>query len=700
MGATVREIHPVVGYRLPRHRHGCFIALMSTPEKRLFVCSCDRTMPLDIDAIGRACGRPVSSHNQLCRAEIDNAREAAAGGGNLQICCTQEAPVFDDVIAETGNLASVSYVNIRETAGWSDEAGAATPKIAALIAAATIEGDPTRTVNVRSEGRVLVYGEPNLALDIARQLSNRLNVTALLMPPGEGLPPARTSFPVFSGRLSALSGSLGAFRATIDNYAIALPSSRAALEFGPGKNGVEHQADLIVDLSGGQPLISGGDTRDGYFRPDPGNPAAVQKALFDAVDLVGEFEKPIYVAFTDTLCAHSRSEVTGCTRCLDLCPASAIAPAGDQVAIDPLICAGCGTCASVCPTGAASYDLPSAQTLYQQLRVLLQTYSQAGGSNPVILFHDATDGAEMIGMISRVGRGLPARVLPVELNEVTQLSFDLLASTLAYGAEKILILASAHRTERLTGLQQQTDYLETLLTGLGYDSGAISIIDERDPDVLEETLYGIEPRQHREAASFLPIGGRRSLSSMAMHHLHKMAPAPVDLVTLPDGAPFGAVSIDAEGCTLCLACVGACPTGALSDNPDAPLLRFTEQACIQCGLCRNTCPESVMTLEPRMNFASSANSGVILKEEEAFECVSCGKPFGAKSSVERTIERLVKHPMFADNDSALDRLRMCEECRVMAQFSAEQPLAQGTARRTRTTEDYLRGRADDTDDNC
>ena len=104
-----------------------------------------------------------------------------------------------------------------------------------------------------------------------------------------------------------------------------------------------------------------------------------------------------------------------------------------------------------------------------------------------------------------------------------------------------------------------------------------------------------------------------------------------------------------------------------------------------------------MTLEPRVNFASSANSGIILKEEEPFECVSCGKPFGARSSVERTIERLVKHPMFAGNDAALNRLRMCEECRVTAQFSAEQPMAQGTQRKTRTTDDYLSGKAGEDD---
>ena len=205
---------------------------MSTPEKRLFVCSCDRTMKLDTDAIGRACGRAVSSHNQLCRAEIDNVRTAAASGDDLHICCTQEAPVFNDVIAEAGNQTAVAYVKSRETAGCADEAGAATPKIAALIAAETVDSDPTRTVSVRSEGRVLVYGEPDLAMEIAGQLNSRLSVTAILMPPGDALPPARTNFPVFRQRSSSLSGSLGAFSATIDDYAAALPSSRAALAFG------------------------------------------------------------------------------------------------------------------------------------------------------------------------------------------------------------------------------------------------------------------------------------------------------------------------------------------------------------------------------------------------------------------------------------------------------------------------------------
>src|SRR5690606_15981339 len=121
------------------------------------------------------------------------------------------------------------------------------------------------------------------------------------------------------------------------------------------------------------------EKRDGYLRADPGDPAAVQRALFDIADLVGDFDKPRYVKFRAELCAHSRSRKTGCTRCLDVCPTGAIASAGDVVEIDPLVCAGCGSCASVCPTGAATYQFPATESVFERLRTLLGAYGDAGG---------------------------------------------------------------------------------------------------------------------------------------------------------------------------------------------------------------------------------------------------------------------------------------------------------------------------------
>ena len=53
---------------------------------------------------------------------------------------------------------------------------------------------------------------------------------------------------------------------------------------------------------------------------------------------------------------------------------------------------------------------------------------------------------------------------------------------------------------------------------------------------------------------------------------------------LPAGSPYGRIDVDIAGCMLCLACVGACPVAALSDNPERPQLSFTEAACVECGI--------------------------------------------------------------------------------------------------------------------
>ncbi|MDH8206515.1 hypothetical protein QIG19_27555, partial [Klebsiella pneumoniae] len=74
-----------------------------------------------------------------------------------------------------------------------------------------------------------------------------------------------------------------------------------------------------------------------------------------------------------------------------------------------------GSCASACPTGAASYSLPSADALMRRLRTLLQTYRKAGGEQAVVLFHDGDHGEPLIDALARFGDGLPANVLPVRV---------------------------------------------------------------------------------------------------------------------------------------------------------------------------------------------------------------------------------------------------------------------------------------------
>jgi ferredoxin len=671
-----------------------FVTAMTDSNRHLLICSCDDTIPLDAGAIRRGCRNEPTTATQLCRAEIDRFRAIAAAENPLTVGCTQQAALFSEVAAESGRADPIQFVNIRESAGWSSEAVQAGPKIAALLAAAAEPTPPVPSIHLESGGVILICGRDEAAVEAGNLLKDHLDVTVLIEPPAAIVPPRSADFPVAKGKVRNAGGHLGAFEVMVDDFAEALPSSRRALAFGRSRDGARSSCDIILDLTGGTAFFPAADLRDGYLRADPGNPAATLQAVLRARDLVGTFEKPRYITYDAGLCAHSRSRLVGCTRCLDLCPTAAIAPAGDQVAIDPNICAGCGQCAAACPTGAASYAVPPEDALMRKLRAMLMAFREAGGEQPIVLVHDDSHGVPLIDALARFGDGLPAHVLPFAVNEITQVGLESIAAAFAYGASAMRFLLRARPLHDVSGLVRTMALADPILTGLGFGTGRIATIETDDPDQLGEALRVIPalPPAPRPS-SFRPLGAKRSVLRFALNELHRSAPNPAGIVPLPKGAPFGAVEIEADGCTLCLSCVSACPTGALRDDPERPTLRFVEDACVQCGLCQATCPEKVITLRPQIDFDAARAPARILKQEEPFCCIRCSKPFGVKSTIERVAAKLEgKHWMYSGPSRRLDLIKMCDDCRVA--FVTEQGFDPygAPARTVRTTDDYLRER--------
>ena len=628
----------------------------------VLACTCDATMTLDARALAQA-GGEIRLADQLCRRGIAAYRAALAEGRPVTVGCTQEAPLFQEIADEAG--AAPVFANIRETAGWSEASGVG-PKMAALLAAAAVVLPEPMMVSLHSEGVALVYGRDETAIAVARRLADTLDVTVLLTKPDTVTPPSRAEFPVLRGTIRSARGYLGTFDITVDDYAAALPSSRDALRWEDSRNGAVSKCDILIDLSGNAPLFSAHDLRDGYLRADPARAEDVERVIGAAAKLVGSFDKPRYVNFTESLCAHSRNTKIGCTNCLDACPTGAITPAGNVVSISAEICAGCGACASVCPTGAATYALPGADHLTQKLRTLISVYASAGGKSPVVLLHDADHGRALIEACARFGRGLPANVLPLEVNEITQIELGLVAAAYAYGAAGLVVLARAKPKHDLGSLYRLAELADAITTPLGLPS--LRILETDDPDALTDLTSGASVAA---PSRFLPMTGGRHLAQTALKELHR-ASGKTAAVPLPVGAPFGKVVLDGAACTLCLACVSACPASALLDDPTAPALRFQEDACVQCGMCKATCPEKAITLSPRLDLTAWAGGAVTLKREEPYHCIKCAKPFGVKSTIERIVAKLAgKHWMYSGaNAPQLDLIRMCDDCRVETTMNA------------------------------
>lgn len=666
---------------------------LEQPAKTILICSCEDTMRLDVAAIKRGCGNcDIKSFRHLCGAELDHFRAETKAEGPLTVACTYQQSLFAE---EAGDSASVAFVNIRETAGWSTEGAQAGPKMAALLAASAVQAPDYPLVALASDGVILIYGRDAAAIEAGRLLSDHLDVTVMLREePGEIISPLATPFPVVKGTIRNARGHFGAFELTIDDYARPHPSSRDHYVFEPPRNGVTSRCDIVLDLSGERPLFPAHDLRDGYLRADPKDLGAMLRAILSARDLVGRFDKPKYIEFTPDLCAHSRSNLTGCHRCLDLCPTNAITPAGNHVAIDAEICAGCGQCAAACPTGAASYALPPADVQLHTIRTMLLAYHQAGGSSPVLLLHDGPHGTPLIDALARHGDGLPAEVIPLAVNEVTQVGLEAVIGAFAYGAAAFRFLLRGKPRHDVTGLTRTIDMAETILAGLGFEGRRVAAIETDDPESMLEQLRGIERLAAvKTPATFRTVGKRRDLLRFALSELHRLAPKPVDVIALPQGSPIGAVSVDTGGCTLCLSCVSVCPTGALRDDPEHPVLKFVEDACVQCGLCQSTCPEKVITLKPQIDFRAGRAPAIVIKEEEPALCIRCGTAFGVKSTIDRIAAKLEgRHWMYPAGDKRLDAIRMCADCRVIVMSEQQFDPFAGVPERAppRTTEDYLR----------
>ncbi|MEO8281758.1 MAG: 4Fe-4S binding protein, partial [Ideonella sp.] len=507
-----------------------------------------------------------------------------------------------------------------------------TPKIAALLAAAQLpEPEPVPTVSYQSAGRVLVVGAADHAQRAAALLGDKLDVTILLPSAGGRLAQQRDAA-VCEGRVDSITGWLGAFRvswtsanpidldlctrcnACIDvcpenaidfSYQIDLSlckSHRACVAACEAVGAIDFQReprqqndafDLVLDL-GRDALFRMHQPPQGYLHvAAPASEGALLAAALKMREWVGEFEKPKFFQYKAKICAHSRNEVVGCRACIDVCSAQAIrsdaslkgrvlgsgAAAGDPpggIIVEPHLCVGCGACTTVCPSGAISYATPRPAEQGRRIRTMLSTYTRAGGKDAVVLVHSQQAGADHLLALGRAARsdrsvrGLPLRVLPLDVWHTASVGIDLWLTAVAHGASQVWVLMTDEEAPQYrAAVAEQMAVAEAIVQGLGFDGEHFRIVEAASLKELDSSLRQPPAQSVARPGTFSVQSDKRATLDLAIDHLLSQASLRPDAIDLPGGAgrpisPFGNLLVDTERCTMCLSCVSACPEAALA----------------------------------------------------------------------------------------------------------------------------------------
>jgi len=546
-----------------------------------------------------------------------------------------------------------------------NDSGVQQARLAALAAGLAGEATPTSLVSFSSSGVLAMVGPLPSALAVAEDLKE---VDACLIVATDGGDPGKTdireiggrSIPIVYGKPTAIAGFLGKFEITIvrDDSEIDLAK---AMELPGGA------VDMVLDLLR-EPLLTAELLPPGYFAPR-GDGIALDAACRSIQGLTGQFEKPQYVLYDPDICAHGARGITGCRRCLDVCPADALSTAGERISVEAHLCQGMGSCSSACPTGALSYAYPNRVNTLNGLRRALAEFRKQGEPIADVVFFGGEANAPSL---SNCLQHLPDHVIPWKSEEVGNTGPEVWLSAIAYGARSITVVTVPETPQSvLASADRQVREVNAVLTGLGWPSETVRVIAvEEDavpnwtnPGANQDVLAAFKP------ATYAGIENKRTVLRAAIDHLVAQAgDAPAE-ISLLAGTPFGEVQVDTEKCTLCMGCVAVCPAGAILDNKDRPCLSFIEWNCVQCGLCENTCPEKAISLNARLLTDSNIRMARrVLNEEEPFKCLGCGKPFTTQSMIQKMEEKLAGHRMFEGDK--MRRLKLCEDCRVKEMFEA------------------------------
>jgi Fe-S-cluster-containing hydrogenase component 2 len=347
--------------------------------------------------------------------------------------------------------------------------------------------------------------------------------------------------------------------------------------------------------------------------------------IANILNILEKIESPA-VGVHQERCVLVRNRNASCRRCSDACVSGAISCAEDKLDIIPDLCIGCGTCATVCPTGALEAKNPPDKILFANglaatkatkgapviaCSTYLDSYRAPYERDAIVetkclgrleesfLVGLVANGAKMVTLVSGdctqcpYGNGLDTARLVCDTATVLMEACGHADASFVF-AEKLpshVCLASTD-PKHAQGLSRREFFSQMKQsTRTAAASAVTGIADGQSKNPQGSPRY-VHVREDGSLPHFIPTRREKLLDWLSLLGYPEEGDIPTRL--------WGHVSIDTHLCTACMMCANFCPTEALvkyKEEDGSVGIDHYPSRCVHCCLCRDICLCRAITVD-------------------------------------------------------------------------------------------------------